>query len=212
MGRKRKTAISLETGEVEEYGMETQSQPPPPQPQPNPQEPQPKPQPRKIPPGKPSMAPRRISVELNDDGSVAWNSMRETNVIEFRSLLNRPEIKEEFKEKTAPPLFSAESCYGFYDLFGKLLAFGAAKWKGIPADIATEAFSFSDGDKKILAEPTVKVLNKYAPTWAIKYQDEITLGFVLLSVINAKIMLARALAESRAEGKVVEIPIPKNVQ
>ena len=158
------------------------------------------------------MAPRRISVELNDDGSVAWNSMRETNVIEFRTLLNRAEIKEEFKDKTAP-LFSAESCYGFYDLFGKMLAFGASKWKDIPPDIAIEAFSFSDADKKILAEPTVKVLNKYAPTWAIKYQDEITLAFLMISVINSKMMLARALTESRQSGAgtaspVVEMPKP----
>lgn len=197
MGRKRSTAtaISMETGEITEPADSSA--------------------PFKIPPATPvppkpaktSLAARRLSIELNDDGSVAWNSMRETNVVEFRNLLNRPEIKEEFKDKSAP-LFSAESCYGFYDLLGKLMAFAASKWKDVPTDIATEAFSFNDADKKLLGEPTVKVFNKYAPLWAVKYQDEITLGFTFLTVVNAKIMLARALTESRAANPVVDLPKP----
>lgn len=199
MGRKRKTAISLETGEELEQTTEQQA---PPQ---SSSAPPPPPKASAAAPIKTSLAPRRLSIELNDDGSIAWNSMRETNVIELRNLFQRAEVKEEFKDK-APQLFTPETCYGFYDLLGKMMAYGATRWKGIPSDISNEAFTFTDADKKLLADPTIKVLNKHAPLWALKYQDEITLGFVALTIINSKMMLARALTESRASSTVVEIP------
>lgn len=117
-----------------------------------------------------------------------------------------PHPQDEPKEEVQP-FIQPEAVDGLYDIFGKGLAWAAVRFKDVPADIANEAFPFTPTDKENLRKPTAKIINKYAPAWLVKYQDEIALTLMLVTVINAKIQLCNSLAASRqrSEHNVTEI-------
>jgi hypothetical protein len=111
----------------------------------------------------------------------------------------KPEPEPEPQPEPKVELFiQPEAVDGFYDIFGRVVTWAAVRFKDVPQDIAAEAFPFTPADKDILRKPTAKVLNKYAPEWLMKYQDEIALTLMLVTVINAKIRLCNTLAASRA--------------
>lgn len=151
-------------------------------------------------------APRRISIPLNDDGSVALGSMRDDQIADFKTLIHRPEIVEEVTPKPAAEFISPTSCDGVFDVFGKVMSFTAVKFKDVPADIAEQAFPFTAAEKEMLREPTARVINKHAPAWLVKWQDEIALSLILVTVINAKIQLCNALLAARTP-QVVPAPV-----
>ena len=146
--------------------------------------------------------PRRISVLLNDDGSVAFGSMRDDQISDFKKLIHRPEIVEEITPKPAT-FISPQACDGLFDVLGKIASFTATKFKDIPVDIADQAFLFTPQEKEILRDPTARVINKYAPTWMVKYQDEIALTLMVVTIVNAKIILCNSLIAARIADTVI---------
>jgi hypothetical protein len=112
--------------------------------------------------------------------------------VEFEPQAQEPEAKKEEQLFIQP-----EAVDGLFDIFGKILAAAAVRFKNVPADIAAEAFPFTQSDKDTLRKPVAKVINKHAPAWLIKYQDEIAVTLMVTTVINAKIQLCNALIASR---------------
>jgi hypothetical protein len=153
-------------------------------------------------------SPRRISIPLNDDGSVAIGSMRDDQISDWKKLIRRPEIVEEITPKVVE-VISKETCDGIYDVAGKGLSLLAVQFKNVPSEIADKAFPFNEMEKEMLSKPTARILNKYAPGWLTKYQDEISLCFLLVTIINAKIQLCTALMNVSANSPKTE-PIPIN--
>lgn len=139
-----------------------------------------------------------ISFYLNDDGSPDFTGMRDRTRQKVKEFFNDPKIAAEFGAKPAQPevqVFHPAMVSGMYDLLGALeaMAFGRM-WK-LPEPIAKRAFTYTELEKKALEGPTTRVLNKYAAEWMIRYQDEIALATLLVSITIAKCNAAMALAK-----------------
>jgi hypothetical protein len=130
------------------------------------------------------------------------------SILEKPQTINASESAPAEPPKEVTPFIQPEAVDGLYDLFGKGLVAAAIRFKGVPPDIAQEAFPFTPSDKETLRKPTAKIINKYAPAWLVKYQDEIALTLMLVTVINAKIQLCNNLAASRRQ---TETPAPTEI-
>lgn len=140
-----------------------------------------------------------FSFYLGPDGKIAWEKMREKTRREFDDFLRRPDVAEKFGPKGVdspnqpPPMFPPESLGIFFNILGGIEAFGAHRFAGISPDIAKRVFTYTDTERELLGPPLCKVLNKYIPAWMVKYQDEILLASLFLSITAQKIALAKAM-------------------
>jgi len=137
--------------------------------------------------------------DVNADGSPDFSSMRGKTKEKFRQFLNDPRVIAEFGIGASSPISPQIECIspamvsGFYHLLGHVEAeiFGAAM--KLPPGIAQRVFLYNEQEKALLVPPTTRVINKYAPEWLIKYQDEITLATLLVQVTVAKVSVARVM-------------------
>lgn len=136
-------------------------------------------------------------IPLSTDGKILWDALTPELQAQLRSLVGSSEV--------IPPEF----CGKIYDALGKVLTFCAVKFKGVPADIASEALTFNEAEKKQLNPPTAKIVNKYAPAWLIKFQDEIALGLLFTTIVSVKMQFMQALVASRAAEQVDTTPEKK---
>jgi hypothetical protein len=122
----------------------------------------------------------------------------EDSTIKLRELLKNPDVLKNVGP-IASEVIRSEWCGKLYDGLGKVLALVAVKVKGVPPEIASEAFLFSEAEKNTLAEPTARVVNKYATEWMIRFQDEIGLAFLIVSIISAKTQFCNAMIAASAQ-------------
>ena len=148
----------------------------------------------------------QLSFDLLEDGTPDFSNMRDSTrkkVIEF---INHPRTATEFGTKASTgqviDLFpmGPDDKYpvmigSLYNVIGTLESLAAQRFMGLPPEIASRAFTYSEMEKQILSPPTVKVLNKYAPAWLIKYQDEIALATLFINITIAKVNMARHMAK-----------------
>lgn len=141
--------------------------------------------------------------------NVQWDRMREKTKTELKEFLKRPDVIKALGVE-APgeviELMSVEWCAGLYDAIGKIEATMASKWKGVPKEIAEQAFAYSEFEKAQLGPPTARVINKYATDWMVRFKDEIALAFLLITITMAKIQLCNALI-AQQRGPVPVTPI-----
>ncbi len=160
-------------------------------------------------PEKPREEPRETPSESEDglerksfaffvdkNNNVQWDRMREKTKEELRAFLKRPDISKALGVEVPAEvieLMSVEWCANLYDTIGTIEATMASKWKGVPKEIAEQAFAYSEFEKSQLGPPTARVINKYATDWMVRFKDEIALAFLLITITMAKIQLCNAL-------------------
>ena len=155
--------------------------------------------------------PARILIPLTMDGSVDWNRIRTPN---RQAKVRR--ILKELKTKLPPPpgaaadgapasasaapldLFNAQWTDLAIDSVGRL-EFAAAVRAGCTRDEA-RLFLYSPDEKKLLADPLARVLNKYGNQWLARYQDECALAALLISIHATKVTAVQAMRQARAKG------------
>jgi hypothetical protein len=152
----------------------------------------------------------RLSVNLKDDGTFDWDSMRDASRDKLLAALQQDmrarSIVVGVSEQDAPPLllFDKRTIGALYDGLGGLETM-LFTWRGIPRHIAAHVFPYTDQEKDFLYEPTSKVISKHAPDVLVKFQDEFALGLVLFQVTSMKLQTAQQLMkEERERGPVVQ--------
>lgn len=149
-----------------------------------------------------------LSFDLNADGAPDFSSMREKTKERARQFFSDPKMAEAFGVKPVAQATAVVDYFpmapgekypavigSMYNTIGVIESLLAQRFAKIPEPIARRVFTYTDEEKMVLAGPTSRVLNKYMPLWLIKYQDEIALANLLISItvakVNAAIMLAR---------------------
>jgi len=145
----------------------------------------------------------RISINwyVKSDGTMDIDRMRDSMKNRIKEVL--PNLVKEFGTKEANTLVEAvqlippEWVSTFYDVFGSLEALAFAKILDIDSDTAKTVFKYSALEKEQLVPPTVRIVNKYAPDWLIKYKDEIALAMLLVMMTTTKVAAAKMIFEMK---------------
>jgi hypothetical protein len=151
----------------------------------------------------------QLSFDLNEDGTPDFSAMRGKTKEKVRQFFSDPRIAAEFGASPAPTaevqIFHPAMISGMYDMLGTLESLAAQRWGKIPEPVARQVFKYTDAEKNALSGPTLRVMNKYAADWMIKYQDEIALATLLVSVtvakVNAAIMLSKMQTVSQPKSE-----------
>lgn len=149
-----------------------------------------------------------ISFYVNEDGSPDFSSMRDRTREKVKQFFTDPKIAQEFGAKPAVAevqVFSPAMISGMYDLVGALEAMIFGRAFKLPEPTAKRVFTYTEVEKRALEGPTCRVMNKYAASWMIKFQDEIALATLLVSLTIAKCNAAAMLAKM---GNVTTMPGP----
>ena len=93
----------------------------------------------------------------------------------------------------ALPITEREAA-AIWRIIGNIQAYLASRALNLPPQ-AAEALKFSDAEAAVLAQPTVTLLNRYAPAWLSDHRDEALLLLLLLTIEQQK--FARAFAIKR---------------
>lgn len=148
----------------------------------------------------------QMSFDLNEDGSPDLTPMRERTKERVREFFSDPRMAAAFGVKpvtAAGPevqIFHPMMVAGMYSVLGSVETMVAIRMGHIPEHIARQVFTYSANEVEVLTGPTVRVLNKYAAEWMIKYQDEIALATLLISMtinkVNTALLMAKAQGSS----------------
>jgi rRNA processing protein Gar1 len=139
-----------------------------------------------------------LAYYVDDKGAIQWERMRPKMKDAIREFVNNPEVKKQFGSVTEissaqVEVFDPKWCGTIYDVIGKVESFFAGKMYKISPEICEQAFTYTPAEKEKLAEPTAKVINKYAPIWLVQFKDEIALAFLFVTITAVKLQLAVSL-------------------
>jgi len=148
-----------------------------------------------------------LSFDIKADGTPDYSSMRQSTREKLRTVFSDPALADFIGAprvaEVEVQIFHPAMISGMYDMLGAVEAMLAQRVGKIPETIAKRVFTYTSAEKDALAGPTVRVLNKYAAAWMIKYQDEIALATLLGSLtvakVNAAITLTKMSQVKRAE-------------
>ena len=152
----------------------------------------------------------QLSFDLNEDGSPDLSSMRGKTKEKVIQFFSDPRMAEAFGTTPVKPqisIFPPFMVNVVYDALGTVESMAAQKFGKMPPEIANAAFKFSPEEKEMLQAPTIRVLDKYSTGWMIKYQDEIALVGLILTLTAAKIQMATAAMQKLREGSPEVISI-----
>jgi hypothetical protein len=155
--------------------------------------------------GESSTGGRRVSVAwiVNEDGTVNFDSMRETTRKQLKDFLNDKKVKQTFgfaeasQETGSADFFPEKFCGSLYDALGTIMALLAARFYKLSYEDCKACLAFSEMEKQVLAEPTAAVINKYAADWMVKFKEEFALLLLLGSLTLGKLTALRMVVDSR---------------
>jgi hypothetical protein len=142
----------------------------------------------------------RLSFQLDENGQIAWDRLRDKTKSQLKQVLTDPRISSELGAEVplspqgAP--VDAATIGMLYGAIGALMV-GVAKSAGYPQDEAASLL-FTPDEKAMLLEPTSRVLVKYTPALG-RWEDEIMLSFTLGSIVLAKV------SALKKPGKVIDL-------
>lgn len=142
----------------------------------------------------------RLSVPVDrKTGKIIESAMRDTTRTRLASALAGSDLSSAPSKTADAAASSAVVVNMLYDLMGSA-AVVLARSRGYHAS-AAEILRYTDEEKAMFSEPTIKVLNKYDLLGG-KYADEIGLALVVGGVLASRIMaMNRAQAEIDTAGK-----------
>jgi|SRR5579859_1963651 len=170
----------------------------------------PEPQIEEVPKGE------RFSFPLTPEGKIDFSSMRDKSREKMKSLLSDPEVAQILGGSASPAaevqMFHPAIVSGLYDMVGVMEATMLPMFfPKVPPEIFKQVFTYTPQEKELLIPPTTRVLNKYAASWMIKYQDEIALGTLLVSMTVAKVNAAVMLSKMQQAAPAPAAPAKDNV-
>lgn len=152
----------------------------------------------------------RISIPLTKDGQVDWDGMRQGTREKVKALGIGGVPVSGSPQPSSVQVFDPSWTGSMYDIVGKIEAFATIKLYGFSPEVAERAFTYSSIEKEKLAEPTAKVINKYAPEWLEKFKDEIVLAGLFVTITAVKFQMASMLmAQQNAMAKAKHVE-PRN--
>lgn len=139
---------------------------------------------------------------VNENGEIAWDRMQDGTRDEFKEFVNRPDVRKnlglETTEKTIEQLaFGEDEANAFLDLLGGIDSFAAAKLYSIPAEITSQAFTFTPDHRKKLVPVYSRLMNKWAPMMLKTWKDEIGATILTIAVINSQVRVMHMLEDKR---------------
>lgn len=140
----------------------------------------------------------KLQVALKEDGSIDLDSMRDSTKEKLRQALSAtPGIYPDgaAKSEVQTQIFHPTMVAGMYSMLGAVEAMALSNLFKVPAPIARQVFTYSAEEIVALTPPTVRVLNKYATEWMVKYQDEIALASMLVAMTVTKVQSALVLTK-----------------
>lgn len=138
---------------------------------------------------------------VTDDGRIDVTSLREKTKSALRHALSDPSLPSALgmSESTAPDMLSAEDAMlvtavadGVFNTVGLVSVLAAKRFGFKPEHAAIMAWS--PEEKQAVAPLTGKIARKYLPMLDGKYRDECLLGYMVLNIVAAKIVLLRETA------------------
>jgi hypothetical protein len=96
-------------------------------------------------------------------------------------------------------LLSDESVKGLIGMVSSLAAYGFSLSTGAPVDALAKVWTFSDGEKAMLAPPAAELINKNAPEWMKKYETEFKLALIAVPILIAKLAMTHAVVKMHNE-------------
>ena len=101
---------------------------------------------------------------------------------------------------------SDETVKGLIGLVSNLAAYGFSLSTGAPVEHLQKVWSFSEGEKTMLAPTAAEYINKSAPEWLKKYECEIKLALILTPIMVAKLAMTHAVVKMHKEQLAKENP------
>jgi hypothetical protein len=92
-----------------------------------------------------------------------------------------------------------ETVKGLITMLSQLTAISFSMTTGVPAEDLGKVWSFTEGEKSLIAPPAAEWINKEAPEWMQKYETQIKLGFVAIPILIAKLTVTYALVKMHRE-------------
>lgn len=137
---------------------------------------------------------QRLSVQLDDNGRIAWDRMRPATREQLAKVLADPQVSQLTGQPApaaaAPGIESTMLAGVIYNAASSLMV-ALARRSGYTAEQAA-VLSFTNPEVEQLAPLTAKVLDKWLP--AGKYQDEMMLALALVATVGGKVSLLRKSA------------------
>lgn len=147
--------------------------------------------------------PNRISFNVTAEGIPDWERMLPRTKIQLTELLTNKTVQEklgisptEAKEVLLTG-FGEDESNALLDLLSGINSVAASRIYQVPTEVTSVAFSFSADHRKKINPPLTRILNKWGPAVIKTWKDEIGLGIVFLSVLNAQVRLMHILEEQR---------------
>lgn len=142
----------------------------------------------------------KIQITLKEDGTIDLESMRASTRERLEKALSNT---SGFSSAVSPGAKGEDLSFGedeantLLDLMGTIDATAASAIYKIPSEITTKAFTFTPYHREKINPPLARVINKWAPSALKQWKDEIGLGIILVSTVNAQIRLMHMLDEQK---------------
>lgn len=142
----------------------------------------------------------KIQITLKEDGTIDLESMRASTRERLEKALSNT---SGFSSVASPGAKGEDLSFGedeantLLDLMSAINAPAASAIYKIPSEITTKAFIFTPYHREKINPPLARVINKWAPSALKMWKDEIGLGIILVSTVNAQIRLMHILDEQR---------------
>jgi hypothetical protein len=138
-----------------------------------------------VPPRAPSSAKNKSKVLLSVlDGKIEWEKMTAESRKSFEDLFKDKEFLSQFGLTGKEKLFDPKQIKQLYDgismMYRTVVGF-MLRWP----EGALKMLSYTDEQKEMLAEPTAKLANKFAPAFLVQHQ-ELIIWFSLFGFITQK--------------------------
>jgi len=148
-----------------------------------------------VPPRAPSSSKTRNKVLLSvADGKIEWEKMSPESRKQFEEMFQNPEFLAAFGLTGKSAAFDPEQMKFIYDAVGTGYQAIVAMFLRWPPE-ALRLLAYTPDQKNILAEPTAKLANKFAPAFLMKHQELLVWGAVFGSVTQANFLQASAKAK-----------------
>lgn len=130
----------------------------------------------------------RLSVQLDEHGRIAWERMRADTRDKLTAAIKASYTPSAAASGTVVESFPPAMAEVIYDSLSMLMI-GLAKRGGYTSEQAN-VLVFNTQEKNALVPATIKVLDKYNTSLG-KYQEEIMLGVLLVTITSGKIALLK---------------------
>jgi len=160
--------------------------------------------------------PNRVSFFVTPNGTPDFSRMLDKTKNQLAELLRNKDVQKELGittdevKKIEEIGFGEDEANALLDAISGIDSFAASRIYKIPREVTSVAFQFTPDHRKKINPPLTRIMNKWGPAILKTWKDEIGLGIVLLSVLNAQTTLMHIL-ETRRQRSLQTPPAPSKV-